>query len=204
MSKRSGMSHSDAAKLASRKTSRKKYLERLSSYASSPKMCGRDGCDESLSYDKRFNRFCSQSCAAIHNNSGSIRKKRGNCVFCSEPLDSPGKKYCNSQCCGKQKRKETREKIENNEYDSDDNKILKSHIIEMFDHECSICGIEEWRGEPVPLVLDHISGNASDNSVSNLRLVCGNCNMQLPTFTSKNKGNGRHWRRERYAQGKSS
>jgi len=39
--------------------------------------------------------------------------------------------------------------------------------------------------------------------LKNLRLVCGNCDMLLPTYKSKNKGNGRHNRRKRYAEGKS-
>jgi hypothetical protein len=51
--------------------------------------------------------------------------------------------------------------------------------------------------------MDHIDGNSENNHLSNLRLVCGNCDMLLPTYKSKNKGNGRAYRRERYANGKS-
>ena len=66
---------------------------------------------------------------------------------------------------------------------------------------CAICGLTEWRGQPVPLVLDHINGDAADWRVLNLRLICGNCDMQLPTFKSRNRGHGRAWRRQRYADG---
>jgi len=45
-------------------------------------------------------------------------------------------------------------------------------------------------GSPIPLVLDHIDGNAMNYAVVNLRLVCGNCNMQLSTFAGKNRGKG--------------
>lgn len=38
----------------------------------------------------------------------------------------------------------------------------------------------------------------------NLRLVCGNCNMMLPTFSGRNRGNGRAWRRERRHAGKNA
>jgi hypothetical protein len=79
----------------------------------------------------------------------------------------------------------------------------KRYIKEKTGHKCSICLIQEWQGKPVPLVLDHISGNSEDWSITNLRLVCGNCDMQLPTYKSKNKGNGRAFRRQRYAEGKS-
>jgi len=45
--------------------------------------------------------------------------------------------------------------------------------------------------QPVPLVLDHIDGHFENNNEENLRLVCGNCDMQLSTYKSKNIGNGR-------------
>lgn len=51
-------------------------------------------------------------------------------------------------------------------------------------------------GSPVPLVCDHISGESTDNRIENFRLVCYNCDRQLPTFKSKNKVNGRKYDRE--------
>jgi len=62
-------------------------------------------------------------------------------------------------------------------------------------HQCEICGLTEWQGQPAPLVMDHIDGHADNNLLTNLRLVCGNCDMQLPTYKAKNKGNGRLWRK---------
>jgi len=53
------------------------------------------------------------------------------------------------------------------------------------------------------LFLDHIDGNSENNARENLRLVCPNCDSQLPTFKYRNYGNGRHKRKERYAEGKS-
>ena len=35
-------------------------------------------------------------------------------------------------------------------------------------------------------ILDHIDGNASNNSRENLRLICPNCDSQLDTYKSKN------------------
>jgi len=52
-------------------------------------------------------------------------------------------------------------------------------------------------------VLDHIDGDSGHNARSNLRLICPNCDSQLPTYKSRNKGRGRAWRRKRYADGKS-
>ena len=35
-----------------------------------------------------------------------------------------------------------------------------------------------WNGQPLSLILDHKSGNASDNRPDNLRLLCPNCDSQ--------------------------
>ena len=79
----------------------------------------------------------------------------------------------------------------------------RRYLLALRGHRCERCGITEWQGEPAPLVLDHINGNSDDWRPENLRLVCGNCDMQLPTYKAKNRGNGRHFRRRRYAEGQS-
>jgi hypothetical protein len=58
-------------------------------------------------------------------------------------------------------------------------------------------------GLPLVFVLDHVDGDASNNQCENLRLVCPNCDSQLPTFKARNRGNERAWRRQRYVDGKS-
>jgi hypothetical protein len=45
-----------------------------------------------------------------------------------------------------------------------------------------------WNGEILPLILDHINGNNSDDRPKNLRLLCPNCNSQLKTSGGANKG----------------
>jgi hypothetical protein len=69
---------------------------------------------------------------------------------------------------------------------------LKKRLLRdgIFERKCACCGLESWRGEPAPLVLYHINGNNRDNRIENLRLLCGNCNMQTPTFCRKKKKAG--------------
>lgn len=77
-------------------------------------------------------------------------------------------------------------------------KLIVSHstakkFLEDFEgHKCSICGTTVWNGRWLPMILDHIDGRAGNTVYSNLRLVCSNCDSQLPTYKSKNKNSDRN------------
>ncbi|HRZ18579.1 MAG TPA: HNH endonuclease signature motif containing protein [Methanofastidiosum sp.] len=70
--------------------------------------------------------------------------------------------------------------------------------MELNGNYCSICKEKEWMGKPIPLVFDHIDGNASNWNLDNCRLICPNCDHQLPTFAGRNSGKGRKYRKKYY------
>ena len=50
------------------------------------------------------------------------------------------------------------------------------------EYKCAICGQEPfWNNQELTLILDHIDGNNSNHTLTNLRWVCPNCNQQLET-----------------------
>ena len=66
---------------------------------------------------------------------------------------------------------------------------LKKRLIQegVLKEQCFKCGLGTlWCGEPLVLILDHIDGVSNDHRLDNLRLVCPNCNSQLPTFAGRN------------------
>jgi hypothetical protein len=63
-------------------------------------------------------------------------------------------------------------------------KLLNANL---FPKRCSHCRRKTWRGVPIPLELDHIDGKKSNNSLSNLRLLCPNCHALTPTYRGRNR-----------------
>jgi len=68
---------------------------------------------------------------------------------------------------------------------------LKKRLYEegLKERKCEKCGQDEnWHGEHMSLILDHINGIHNDNRLENLRIVCPNCNATLSTHCKGAKG----------------
>lgn len=126
-------------------------------------------------------------------------KKEFFCKNCGKRIftKSTNPKFCNFECNSEFIRKNSiKNWLENqNEYR---NKLInfkswvKPYLLREQEHKCKICGINDvWNGNQMVFVLDHIDGNASNNTRENLRLICHNCDSQLPTYKSKNKKSAR-------------
>lgn len=78
-------------------------------------------------------------------------------------------------------------------------KLAKRYLYFKYGEKCSICKLEAmWNDKPLVLILDHIDGRANNWKITNVRLVCPNCDSQLDTYKSKNKNSARKLRHIKY------
>lgn len=148
-------------------------------------------------------KFCSRSCSASFNNLGKVKngKRAGNCVVCNKKLGQSCRLSCSYSCHHKNIwNKKVKDYIEFGSLPAKSDwgirRFLRKYLINEYGSRCQICSTTEWMNKPVPLVIDHIDGNPFNHNKNNIRLVCGNCDMLLPTYKNKNKGNGRAYRRK--------
>ena len=120
-----------------------------------------------------------------------------NCLYCGKTLNKNGK-YCNNICQANyqyikyiEKWKDGRVSGLKGKYQISNH--IRRYLLIKFDSRCSRCGWSEvntFTGV-IPLEIEHIDGNYTNNNEDNLTLLCPNCHSLTSTYKGANRGNGR-------------
>jgi hypothetical protein len=149
-------------------------------------------------------KFCSSRCAALVNVRARPAADLGKCLQCTAPLKRRRRPYCSLACHqdGLAERRIRRWLATGLPGQHTLTGAVREWIMMEQDGFCAICGLAPtWNGATLVFVLDHIDGDGGNHVRDNVRMICPNCDSQLPTFKARNRGNGRHYRRERYRAG---
>lgn len=110
-------------------------------------------------------------------------------------VPSEKRKFCSLTCHNEYKsKKKYQDYLQNPDkyYGMSRISWVKKYILKEQEYKCAICGLSNsWNNKPLVLILDHIDGHANNNTRTNLRLICPNCDSQLDTYKSKNKNSDR-------------
>ena len=126
-----------------------------------------------------------------------------NCLNCGLPLNRRQQKYCSNKCqCEYQYRvyignwRNGKESGMSGKYSL--SKHIKTYIKDKYNNQCARCGWGERNPftNNIPLEIEHIDGNYTNNTEDNLILLCPNCHSLTATYKGANKGNGRAERKK--------
>ena len=120
------------------------------------------------------------------------------CKFCGLTHRGRGKNYCSTQCQNDFQRMEKvklwLEGVNNGMRGKTSTaNWIKWYLIKLRGNKCEVCGwceINPHTGN-IPIELEHVDGDFTNNKIENLKLLCPNCHSLTETYKSLNKGKGR-------------
>jgi hypothetical protein len=139
-------------------------------------------CDKEHDGSFGSGKYCSLSCANSRTRTEETKKKISQGILKSEWWNKIDYSH-NSNPNKIQKTKESWKKKRNwaNAHIS----TIKKWIREERGEICEKCGLDKWNGKSLPMEVEHIDGNTSNNQPENLKILCPNCHSQTPTWRRK-------------------
>jgi len=155
----------------------------------------------------RFRGYCAAKCGAPVFSGRTVAKyrsakcsyarygERSPCPACGAIVRTKKKRYCSIQCHHEFWFRKRVAQLESGVYPAyrTTSPFIRRFLIKRLGERCSKCGWAERHPSTgnVPVEVEHIDGDWSNNILSNLTLLCPNCHALTPTFRALNRGRGR-------------
>lgn len=149
-------------------------------------------------------KFCNSRCSVTFSN--KHRKAIRSCEFCGNEITKRwASKFCSHQCQAAYTHSTFITQWKNGDINASIcdglsvSKHIRRHLFEKYTNQCCKCGwskVNPTTGK-IPLVINHIDGDSSNNVEQNLELICPSCDSLTPTYMALNKGKGREARRRK-------
>ena len=146
---------------------------------------------------KGQNHFCSQSCSASFNN--KLNPKR-----IKTTIDSPYKGLGSTEANRLKDLKQYNEYVIKWKQGLEDgvkglstSSYIKRFMLIKYDYKCSECGWNKLNPytNKIPLELEHIDGDYTNNNESNLTILCPSCHSLTATYKGANRDKGTRTKR---------
>lgn len=128
------------------------------------------------------------------------------CIYCDNLINGVGNKFCSNQCRSDHNRMEKVQLWLEGKHDGMRGKTatvkwIKWYLINENGEKCMKCGWGERNSHTgnIPIELEHIDGDFTNNHIDNLTLLCPNCHSLTSTYKGANKKKGRP--RSKYYRG---
>lgn len=159
-------------------------------------------CGKEITDGDYRKKFCNHSCAASHNNKGTVRngteRKNKFCLCCGKPLTGNQTKFCSHECELKYKYEDKIAQWKNGELSGCDcagdiSQYVRKYMLEKMNYKCEKCGFDK----PNPftnlsvLQIHHIDGDCKNNKEENLQVLCPTCHALTENFGNRNHKSSR-------------
>ena len=124
---------------------------------------------------------------------------RGPCASCGKgAVKFPAKKFCSLQCAQDYNFKLRVSVFLSGKYPplTSNARFMRRVLIHLLGEACARCGWCERHPitGKVPIEVEHIDGNWTNNDPANVTLLCPNCHALTSTYRALNRGKGREKR----------